>query len=112
MEENHKNLHSIWGKWWDLIRKWFYPAWLSYEASIRFYDYALAVHNYFINQQDYIASYIGETGAQILDIFCSLTTFVLCSAFLTVPACFTLYKFFDSNNLTDTRFEWKMKRLF
>ena len=112
MEENNKKLKSIWGKWWVSIRKWFYPAWLLYEISMRFYDYAQSVHIYFIGQQNYLESYIGEIGAQTLAIFCSVATFVICTVFLTVPVCFILYKFFKTINLTSTQFEEKMKPIF
>lgn len=112
MEENNKPLKSIWGKWWEPVRKWFYPAWLVYETSIRFYDYAQSVHHYFVKQQDHIASYIGELGTQTLAVFCSVATFGVCTAFLTVPACFVLYQFFKTANLTGTQLEIKMKPLF
>lgn len=112
MEENNKHLKSIWGKWWESFRKWFYPAWLIYETSIRFYDYAQSVHQYFIAQQDHLISYIGVLGTQALDLFCSVTTFAICSAFLTVPAGFVLYKLFNVDNLTGTRFEEKLKPIF
>ncbi len=112
MEENTKQLKSIWGKWWEQFRKWFYPSWLLYETSIRFYDYTQSVHHYFTKQQDYTISYIGEIGTQILGIFCSVSTFIICTAFLTVPTCFLLYKFFKIENLTGTRFEEKIKPFF
>lgn len=112
MEEKNKQLKSIWGKWWEPIRKWFYPTWLLYETSIRFYDYAQSVHNYFITQQDTMASYIREMGTQTLSIFCSVATFSICTAFLTLPVCFVLYKFFQTQNLTGTEFEEKIKTYF
>ncbi len=112
MEENNKQLRSIFGKWWESSRKWFYPAWLLYELSARFYDYAIGVQNYFIEQQDYFTLYIGEIGTQTLAIFCSVVTFVICTAFLTIPACFVLYKFFKIKNLSDSRFEEKFKIYF
>lgn len=112
MGENDKQLKSIWGKWWVPIRKWFYPSWLIYETSIRFYDYAQSVQNYFINQQEYIATYLGETGTQTLGVFCGVATFIICAAFLTVPASFVLYKFFKTENLTGTQVEEKMKIMF
>jgi hypothetical protein len=112
MEENNKQLKSIWGKWWEPQRKWFYPIWLVYETSIRFYDYAQSAHDYFISQHDYLTSYIGGIGSQTLDIFSSLATFVICTAFLTVPASFVLYKFFKVESLTGTPLEKRMKRLF
>ena len=108
MEKNNKQLKSIWGKWWASIRKWFYPAWLVYETSIRFYDYGQSVHDYFIIQQDYI----GDIGAATLAIFFSVTTFVICASFLTLPTSFLLYQFFQTENLTSTRLEEKIKRYF
>ncbi len=112
MEVDSLQLKSIWGKWWEPIRKWFYPAWLAYETLIRFYDYSLSVNSYFTNQQDFIAFYIGDIGAQILNVFCSVSTFALCTIFLTVPACFVLYKFFKAKKLTGTQFENKIKPFF
>ncbi|AUP80676.1 hypothetical protein [Flavivirga eckloniae] len=108
MEKNNKQSKSIWGKWWTPIRKWFYPAWLIYEVTIRFYDYALAVHSYFMEQQNYL----GEIGALILAVFCSVVTFIICTFYLTIPACFILYKFFKEDNLTKVRFEERIKRFF
>lgn len=108
----NKQKKSIWGAWWVPHRIWFYPSWLIYETSSRFYDYSQGVHHYFENHQDNITPYVGGIGAQTLNIFCSGATFAGCSAFLTVPACFVLYKLFKEDNLTNTRFEEKMKRLF
>ncbi len=108
MEEYNNHQKSIFGTWWEAIRKWFYPAWLIYETSIRFYDYALAVNNYIIEQQDYI----GEITAQILAISCSVTTFLICTFYLTVPACFTLYKFFKDDKLITNPFIHKIKTYF
>jgi hypothetical protein len=71
MEENNKQLKSIWGKWWEPIRKWFYPAWLLYELTVRFYENAIAVYNYFIEKQDSFDSYLGEW----------ILRFVLCHPF-------------------------------
>ena len=112
MEEKNNQLKSILGKWWEPIRKWFYPAWLIYETSIRFYEYAQSFHNYFIIQHDYITPYIGEIGAQAIDVFCRVATFSICTFFLTIPACFVLYKFFKTENLTGTQFEEKIKFYF
>mgnify|MGYP003631819726 CR=1 FL=1 len=112
MEEKNKQLKSIFGSWWEAVRKWFYPTWLLYELSIRFYDYAIAVYNYFIKQQDYLASYIGEIGALISAVFSSVATFIICTAFLTVPACFLLYRFFKTENLSATPFEDTIKKYF
>lgn len=108
MKENNKELKSIWGKWWIPIRKWFYPVWLIYETSIRFFNYAQAVHIYFIEQQNYI----GKISAQIVAIFCSISTFAICTLFLTLPACFILYHFFKIVNLSNTHFEEKIKNIF
>lgn len=112
MEDKNKQLKSIYGKWWEPVRKWFYPTWLFYELSIRFYDYALAVYNYILEQQDYFASYIGEIGTQISAFLFAITTFIICTAFLTVPVFFVLYKFFKTENLTVTTFEVSIKKYF
>ena len=109
MEERNKQLHSIWGKWWVPIRKWFYPSWLLYETSYRFYDYAESVHPYVINQLEGIEVYIKEIGLQILAAISSIATFAICTVFLTVPACFLLYCFFTTKNVTGTTFEGKVK---
>lgn len=108
MEKNTNRATSIWGKWWEAIRKWFYPAWLVYEVSIRFYEYGLSTHAYILEQQEYI----GEIGAQSLAIFSAVATFVICTLYLTVPACLALYKFFTPFNSNTTRFEEKMKYIF
>ena len=112
MEENNKQLKSIWGKWWEPIRKWFYPTWLLYELTVRFNEYAIAVYNYFIEKQDYFNLYLGEIGTQISAVFCSVASFIICTFFLTVSTCFILYKFFKIENLTDTKFEKKLKTYF
>ncbi|MDN5215072.1 hypothetical protein QQ020_23525 [Fulvivirgaceae bacterium BMA12] len=112
MEEQKNQKKSIWGRWWEPLRKWFYPAWLMYETSYRFYEYAQTVHQYFNTHRNDIGSYIGNTVAEILNTFCSGATFVGCSAFLTVPACFVLYKFFKEDNLSATRFEERLKVMF
>ncbi len=112
MEAQKKPLKSIWGRWWEPIRKWFYPAWLIYETSIRFYEYALGVHYYLVSQQDILVPYIGNIGTQILDVFSSGVTFIVCTAFLTLPGCFTLYKFFKLDNLSGSQFEAKLKFYF
>lgn len=112
MEENNKLPTSIWGAWWDPTRRWFYPGWLLYETSVRFYDYSQSVHHYFIRQQDSIAFYIGKFGTQTLAVLSSATTFAVCTAFLTVPACFALYQFFKTGNLTGSAFETKFKPWF
>ncbi len=112
MEAQKKHKKSIWGNWWVPIRKWFYPAWLIYEVTVRFYVYTLAIHQYFKNGDHNIASYIGEIGAQVLDILSSSITFIGCTAFLTIPSCYILYKFFEFDNLTNTRFEQRIKVFF
>jgi hypothetical protein len=108
MEENNKQLKSIWGKWWEPIRKWFYSAWLLYELSIRFYDYAVSVHQYIMEQQSYLA----EIYIQPIAIFLSVATFIICSFYLTIPTCFILYRFFTKNNFTNKTFENKIKKYF
>ncbi|WP_272151445.1 hypothetical protein [Tenacibaculum aiptasiae] len=112
MENNNTQLKSIWGTWWEPIRKWFYPSWLIYETSIRFYSYSKPIYQYFIKQQVSISQYIGEIGTQVLGIFCSLSTFIICSVFLTLPASYLLFKVFKSENLTSTLFEQKLKSYF
>ncbi|MCH7407905.1 hypothetical protein MM239_00730 [Belliella sp. DSM 111904] len=112
MKGGNKQLKSIFGKWWQPVRKWFYPSWLLYELSIRFYDYAIAVYFYFIDMQGNFTSYIGDIGLHTSAIFFSLATFIICSIFLTVPACFVLYRFFNTGGLTSTQFESKIKPLF
>ncbi|MFH6604354.1 hypothetical protein ACEZ3G_12755 [Maribacter algicola] len=101
MEDNNKLPTSIWGKWWSPIRKWFYPSWLIYETSYRFYDYAVAVHLYLKN-----------IGNEYLALVSGMATFMVCTAFLTVSTSFLLFKFFSVENLTGTRFEERMKPLF
>ncbi|UZR99124.1 hypothetical protein [Chondrinema litorale] len=107
MEERYTQLKSIWGKWWEPIRKYFYPAWLIYETTVRFYEYSEATYLFFITE-----NYIGELGSQSLAMFCSIATFVICSFFLTLPACFIFYKFFKLENLSGTQFESKIKKFF
>ncbi|KZS41070.1 hypothetical protein AWE51_23225 [Aquimarina aggregata] len=108
MEENNKQLKSIWGVWWEPIRKWFYPAWLLYEVSIRFYNYSIAVHQFIMEQQNYL----GEIIIQILAVFLSIVTFIICSFYLTIPTCLTLYRFFTKNNFASNTFEQKIKKYF
>lgn len=108
MEGNKLELKSIWGKWWEPIRKWFYPAWLFYETTIRFYDYSFSAYQYFFDQQDSI----GKNLAQALSILGSLSTFVICFAFLTIPGCIALFKFFKSEKTYDTSFERHIKKYF
>lgn len=103
---------SIWGNWWEPFRKWVYPAWLLYEVSIRFYDYAWTAYRYIIKLLSQTAPWLGSIATQVLSITGSLLTFVLCTAFMSVPTCLILYKFFKVNNLTSTRFERRMKVYF
>lgn len=113
MIEKHTSYQkSIWGQWWVPVRKWFYPAWLVYETSVRFYEYTKAVHLYFQERHGHLSSYVGPIGARSLDLFCSAITFVGCTAFLTVPASFILYQFFKTDNLTRTSLEGKFKKVF
>ncbi len=107
MEAKNNQLKSIWGKWWLPIRKWFYPVWLIYELSIRFYEYSEITYRFFIS-----GDYIGELGLQLLAVFSGIATFVICTFFLTAPASFVLYKFFKANNLPDAQFEQKLKVYF
>lgn len=108
MEGNKLELKSIWGKWWEPKRKWIYPTWLAYETTVRFYDYACSAYQYFINQQDNI----GKVAAQVLSILGSVSTFVICFAFLTIPGCFALFKFFKSEKTYHTSFESQIKKYF
>lgn len=112
MEENNKQMPSIFGKWWVPVRKWFYPAWLVYELSLRFYGYSLGVQNYFMNHYDYLSSFLGHSGTSIITAFCVAATFILCFLFLTLPAGYVLYYFFKQENVTATRFEPKLKKYF
>ncbi|WP_343854166.1 hypothetical protein [Algoriphagus jejuensis] len=112
MEENNKQPTSIWGKWWEPIRKWFYPSWLVYETSVHFYAYAKLVHHYFAGQQDHLVFYFGNTATGMLALFGSISTFAICTAFLTAPACFVLYHFFKKENLTGTIYEKRLKPIF
>lgn len=84
--------------WWIPIRKWFYPLWLAYETTLRFYEYALSAEHYF-----------HTLGYPTLAIISSVISFAFCTVFLTFPACFILYKFFDTSNLTGTSLEARLK---
>lgn len=110
-EKNHEQA-SIWGKWWLPVRKWFYSIWLGYELTTRFYEYALSVHSYFQSEHDYLAAQMGNMGHQLLDLFCSVSTFVVCTIYLTIPACYVLFRFFQEKKPTQTRFEARFKRIF
>lgn len=112
MEEQNEQRKSIYGRRWEPIRKWFYSSWLIYELSIHFYGYAIAVHNYLIEQQGYFTSRLGEMGTQVSAIFCSVGAFIIYTFFLTVPAGFVLFKFFKTESLTGTELERKMKKYF
>lgn len=101
MEVHTKQLQSIWGKWWESIRKWFYPAWLIYETSVRFYEYAIDTY-----------LYLSEISSEILAVVTAIIVFIICSAFLTIPTTFILYKFFKVENLTGTSFENNIKKYF
>jgi len=108
MEGNTLELKSVWGNWWATKRKWLYPAWLCYETTVRFYDYAYATYPYFINQQDNI----GAVAAQVLAIVASVGTFAICFAFLTIPGCIALFKFFKSEKTYYTSIESQIKKYF
>ena len=105
MEEYKSSQKSFLGPWWIPIRKWFYAAWLCYEISIRFYDYGIAVYNYLITQQEML----GTTTAHIIAISGGISTFIVCSFCLTIPACYTIFKFFDSHNPTFHPLIYKIK---
>ncbi|MBA7658723.1 hypothetical protein ES703_66682 [subsurface metagenome] len=98
---------SVWGKQWTRDRKWVIPAWFIYEASMRFYDYAFAVHNYIEKRH---VPYIGEVGMRTLGALSSGVVFLVCSAFLVIPGCFALYIFFKKETLTGTKLEERIKR--
>ena len=108
MEKNNAYQKSIFGKWWAAIRKWFYPAWLLYETSIRFYDYALAIYIFFTKQQDLL----GVFSSQLLAVFCGISTFAICSFYLTLPACYVLYVFFKDNTPTAPKLIRRIKPYF
>jgi len=108
MEEKKIALQSIWGKWWEPKRKWLYPAWLCYETTVRFYDYACATYQYAIHQQNNI----GEQTAQIVAILGSVSTFAVCFAFLTLPGCLALFSFFSSTKTYHDSFESQIKKYF
>lgn len=112
MEDLNSQLHSIWGTLWEPVRKWFYPFWLIYETSVRFYNYAVGVQVYFSEQHTSISAYIGDVGAYILGLVCSVLTFVICSAFLTLPGSYLLFKLFKVDNLTKSVYEEKLKPIF
>jgi len=112
MEDKNKQKTQFFGKWWEPNRKWFYPTWLIYELSIRFYDYAIAVHQYFTQPPAFFASLLGEMDPQAFALLSSVFTFLICTIYLTVPSSYTLFKFFIIKNLTGNQFEDKMKKYF
>ncbi|MFD0760904.1 hypothetical protein ACFQZW_02285 [Lutibacter aestuarii] len=109
MEEKKTINKSIWGKWWTSFRKWFYPAWLVYETTIRFYEYSLSTYQYFLLQEQYFGSEI----SQLIAILASSLTFAICFFFLTVPASFALFKYFNTKKLApNLLIEQKVKTYF
>ncbi|SFS93158.1 hypothetical protein SAMN04487906_2174 [Zhouia amylolytica] len=110
MEATNKQLTSIWGPWWVPVRRWFYPAWLIYETSCRFYNYSIDVYLYIHHSQGGITTYIGDTATQVLAILGGLATFLICTAFLTAPTSFILFKFFEKEGLTGSILETQIKR--
>lgn len=112
MANQNSNLKSFLGPYWSSFRKWFYPAWLIYETSYRFYGYSLGVHEYLSVSQDSISVYIGAFGADALSLFCSVSTFLICTLFLTVPACVLLFQLFVHRNLTGLQIEERIKFYF
>lgn len=108
MEENKTPVKSIWGTWWTSFRKWFYSAWFIYETSIRFYEYSLPVHQYFIIREQNL----GENMAQVLAVLCSSLTFAICFFFLTVPATIALFRYFKNETISNNSIEQKIKTYF
>ncbi|SEC41062.1 hypothetical protein SAMN04489761_2917 [Tenacibaculum sp. MAR_2009_124] len=106
MEANKIQLKSIWGTWWEPIRKWFYPAWLGYETSIRFYDYALSSYSFVRTYENYF----GAFGIEVLAVLAAILTFVICFVFLTIPASIALFKFFKPEETYRITFEMKIKK--
>lgn len=111
MEDKHIK-KTIWGSWWEPMRKWFYPVWLAYELSLRFIDYSYSVYQYFSSEQNCIANCLGQLGTHVLNVFCTLSMFVVCSIFLTLPACYAMFHFFKADNLTSTKWEANAKMIF
>ena len=103
---------SIWGSWWTSIRKWFYPAWLMYETTYRFYDYALGTYSYIGTYQTGIYSNLGHAAFETFNICCSVLVFVICFVYLTIPGCLVLYKYFDKELGPLSSFEHKLKMIF
>ena len=105
MEENSNKLKSIWGSWWEPVRKWFYPAWLIYETTVRFYAYTIQVHDSIID----LKFHSSDSFVQITAILAGVITFAICFAFLTVPASIALFRFFKSEKITTRSLERKLK---
>lgn len=99
MEVQHIQKRTIWGNRWEPLRKWVYPAWLLYELSYRFCQYAMDTYKY-----------IDEISTQTLAVSGAVLVFLICTAFLTVSSCFILFRFFKKENLTQTSFEVLTKR--
>lgn len=110
MEELQNQSQSIFGKWWLPIRIWFYPAWLLYELSIRFYGYALDIYHYIFKNLEFIFPDINLTLTQITAGSFAFIAFAICFVYLTVPACYILFLFFKRGNLTKSKFELKLKK--
>ncbi|MBR9854662.1 MAG: hypothetical protein GYB37_08805 [Algicola sp.] len=108
MEGNSTVNKSIWGKWWTSFRKWFYPTWLAYETIIRFYEYSLPIHEYFILQEQNL----GAKMSQIIAVLASGLTFTICFFFLTVPASIALFKYFNTKDVSSNSIEQKVKTYF
>ncbi|KAB2810148.1 hypothetical protein [Phaeocystidibacter luteus] len=100
---------SFLGPYWSAFRKWFYPAWLIYETSIRFIEYASQTQAYV---QTNITDLLGDSGAEVLSMTCGVLVFLICFLFLAVPGGFILYQFFKKENLSGTLFEQKFKFYF
>lgn len=99
METHIKHQSSIWGKYWESLRIWFYPAWLMYETTHRFYTYSLDMY-----------CYVSGISSQQIALISSVLTIIICTLFLTLPTCFILYKFLKVDNLTKSNFGEKLKR--
>lgn len=108
MEGNNSINKSIWGAWWTSFRKWFYPAWLAYETIIRFYGYAFPIYQYFLLQEQNL----GAKMAQLVAVFASSLTFAICFFFLTIPASIALFRYFNTNTLSNNSIEQKIKTYF
>ncbi len=98
MEVSNVERKTIWGSWWEPVRKWFYPVWLLYELTHSFGHYAVSSYKYIDNLSNHTIAVLG-----------AVVAFMLCSAFLTLTSCFVLFHFFKTKNLTKTSFEEKVK---